>query len=46
MTCPHHCLIYQQKPRSYRELPFRLTENSLLFRYEASGAMKGLERVR
>jgi threonyl-tRNA synthetase len=46
MTCPHHCLIYQQKPRSYRELPFRLCENSLLFRYEASGAMKGLERVR
>ncbi|KLL04017.1 MAG: threonyl-tRNA synthase, partial [Mycoplasmataceae bacterium CE_OT135] len=40
MTCPHHCLIYQQKPRSYRELPFRLCENSLLFRYEASGAMK------
>ncbi|RHZ37142.1 threonine--tRNA ligase [endosymbiont GvMRE of Glomus versiforme] len=46
MTCPHHCLIYQQKPRSYRELPFRLCENSLLFRYEASGAMKGLERIR
>lgn len=46
MTCPHHCLIYQQKPRSYRKLPFRLCENSLLFRYEASGAMKGLERVR
>ena len=46
MTCPHHCLIYQQKPRSYRELPFRLCENSLLFRYETSGALKGLERVR
>ncbi|CFW93052.1 Threonine--tRNA ligase (fragment) [endosymbiont DhMRE of Dentiscutata heterogama] len=46
MTCPHHCLIYQQKPRSYRDLPFRLCENSLLFRYEASGALKGLERPR
>jgi len=46
MTCPHHCLIYQQKPRSYRELPFRLCENSLLFRYETSGALKGLERAR
>ena len=46
MTCPHHCLIYQQKPRSYRDLPFRLCENSLLFRYEASGALKGLERAR
>ncbi|RHZ37045.1 threonine--tRNA ligase [endosymbiont GvMRE of Glomus versiforme] len=46
MTCPHHCLIYQQRPRSYRELPFRLCENSLLFRYETSGALKGLERAR
>jgi len=46
MTCPHHCLIYQQKPRSYRELPFRFCENSLLFRYETSGALKGLERAR
>ncbi|CAH1756343.1 22151_t:CDS:2 [Entrophospora sp. SA101] len=46
MTCPHHCLIYQQRPRSYRELPFRLCENSLLFRYETSGALKGLERPR
>ncbi|CAI2189866.1 9465_t:CDS:2, partial [Funneliformis geosporum] len=46
MTCPHHCLIYQQKPRSYRELPFRLGENSILHRYETSGALKGLERVR
>ncbi|CAG8702541.1 3857_t:CDS:2 [Gigaspora margarita] len=45
MTCPHHCLIYQQKLRSYRDLPFRLCENSLLFRYEASGALKGLERA-
>ncbi|WNE40376.1 MAG: Threonine--tRNA ligase [Mycoplasmataceae bacterium] len=46
MTCPHHCVIYQNKPRSYRELPFRLCENSLLFRYETSGSLKGLERVR
>jgi len=46
MTCPHHCLIYQQKPRSYRELPFRLCENSILYRYEASGGLKGLERAR
>ncbi|CAI2161757.1 1317_t:CDS:2 [Funneliformis geosporum] len=44
MTCPHHCLIYQQKPRSYRDLPFRLCENSILHRYEASGGLKGLER--
>jgi threonyl-tRNA synthetase len=46
MTCPHHCLIYQQKPRSYRDLPFRLCENSILYRYETSGALKGLERPR
>jgi len=46
MTCPHHCLIYQQKPRSYRDLPFRLCENSILHRYEASGGLKGIERPR
>lgn len=46
MTCPHHCLIYQHTPRSYRELPLRLCENSLLFRYEASGGLKGIERPR
>jgi threonyl-tRNA synthetase len=46
MTCPHHCLIYQQKPRSYRDLPFRLCEDSILHRYETSGALKGLERAR
>src|SRR2546423_3230886 len=46
MTCPHHCLVYQQKPRSYRDLPFRLCENSILHRYEASGGLKGLERPR
>jgi threonyl-tRNA synthetase len=46
MTCPHHCLIFKRKTRSYRDLPFRLCENSLLFRYEASGGLKGLERPR
>lgn len=46
MTCPHHCLVYQQKPRSYRDLPFRLCENAILHRYETSGSLKGLERVR
>lgn len=46
MTCPHHCLIFQQKTRSYRDLPFRVCENSILHRYEASGGLKGLERPR
>jgi threonyl-tRNA synthetase len=46
MTCPHHCVIYKQKPRSYRDLPFRLCENSILHRYESSGGLKGLERPR
>lgn len=46
MTCPHHLLIYQQKPRSYRELPFRIAEHAILHRYESSGSLTGLERVR
>jgi len=46
MTCPHHCLIFRNKPRSYKELPFRVCENSILHRYESSGSLKGLERVR
>jgi len=46
MTCPHHCIIYNQKIRSYRELPLRLCENSILHRYEPSGSLKGLERIR
>ena len=46
MTCPHHCIIYNQKPRSYKELPLRLCENAILHRYESSGSLKGLERVR
>lgn len=46
MTCPHHCLIYLYKPRSYRELPLRLSEDSILHRFESSGGLTGLERVR
>ncbi|MGL5268794.1 MAG: threonine--tRNA ligase [Spiroplasma sp.] len=46
MTCPHHCIIYKSVPRSYRELPLRLSEHALLYRYETSGALTGLERVR
>ncbi len=46
MTCPHHVLIYKSKRRSYRELPIRLSEQSPLFRYEKSGALTGMERVR
>ncbi|MBD5422938.1 MAG: threonine--tRNA ligase [Mycoplasma sp.] len=46
MTCPHHVLIYRSKRRSYRELPIKLSEQSPLFRYEKSGALTGLERVR
>lgn len=46
MTCPHHILIYKSTRRSYRELPMRLSEQSPLFRYEKSGALTGMERVR
>lgn len=46
MTCPHHMLVYKSKPRSYRELPYRIAEKAILHRYEASGALIGLERVR
>ncbi|CAC13919.1 THREONYL-TRNA SYNTHETASE 1 (THREONINE--TRNA LIGASE) (THRRS) [Mycoplasmopsis pulmonis] len=46
MTCPHHIIIYDAFPRSYRELPLRLSEQSRLYRYEKSGALTGLERVR
>lgn len=46
MTCPHHILIYKQKRKSYRELPLRISEQSNLFRYEKSGALTGMERVR
>lgn len=46
MTCPHHILVYRSEPRSYRQLPLRLCEHSNLHRYEASGGLTGLERVR
>ncbi len=46
MNCPHHMLIYGNELRSYRELPIRIGEFATDFRYEASGAVKGLERVR
>ena len=46
MNCPHHMLVYANKIHSYRELPIRIGEFATDFRYEASGAVKGLERVR
>jgi threonyl-tRNA synthetase len=46
MTCPHHLVVYKMKPRSYRELPFRVFEDAILHRYESSGSLTGLERVR
>lgn len=46
MNCPHHMLIFKNKLRSYRDLPIRIGEFATDFRYEASGAVKGLERVR
>ena len=46
MNCPHHMLIYKNKMRSYRDLPIRIGELAADFRYEASGAVCGLERVR
>ncbi len=46
MTCPHHFELYASKPRSYRELPFRIAELAKQFRYEKSGELTGLIRVR
>ncbi len=46
MNCPHHCEIYRHKPRSYRELPVRLAEFGTVYRYEQSGELHGLTRVR
>ena len=46
MTCPHHFQLYLSKPRSYRELPMRIAELAKLFRYEKSGELAGLLRVR
>ncbi|NQX83148.1 MAG: threonine--tRNA ligase [Mycoplasmataceae bacterium] len=46
MACPHHVLIYRRKPRSFRDLPIRFAENVKQYRYEHSGSLIGLERVR
>ena len=46
MNCPHHMLVFKNKLHSYRDLPIRIGEFATDFRYEASGAVKGLERVR
>lgn len=46
MNCPHHCEIYKVKPRSYKELPLRLAEFGTVYRYEQSGELHGLTRVR
>ncbi len=46
MNCPHHMMVYKNKPHSYRELPIRIAELGMMHRYEASGAVSGLQRVR
>jgi threonyl-tRNA synthetase len=46
MNCPHHCEIYKSKPHSYRDLPYRLAEFGTVYRYEQSGELHGLTRVR
>ena len=46
MNCPHHCEIYASEPRSYRDLPIRLAEFGTVYRYEQSGELHGLTRVR
>jgi len=46
MNCPHHCEIYKSQPRSYKELPLRLAEFGTVYRYEQSGELHGLTRVR
>ncbi|MDK6860158.1 threonine--tRNA ligase [Staphylococcus epidermidis] len=46
MNCPHHMMIYKNKPHSYRELPIRIAELGTMHRYEASGSVSGLQRVR
>ncbi len=46
MNCPHHCEIYGHRPRSYRELPVRIAEFGTVYRYEQSGELHGLTRVR
>ena len=46
MNCPHHCEIFANRPRSYKELPFRCAEFGTVYRYEQSGELHGLTRVR
>ena len=46
MNCPHHCEIYRSKPHSYKDLPIRLAEFGTVYRYEQSGELHGLTRVR
>ncbi|MDP4588206.1 MAG: threonine--tRNA ligase, partial [Flavobacteriales bacterium] len=46
MNCPHHCEIYKSRPRSYKDLPIRYAEFGTVYRYEQSGELHGLTRVR
>ena len=46
MNCPHHIMIYKSKPRSYRDLPLRLAEFGTVYRFEQSGELNGMTRVR
>ena len=46
MNCPHHCMIFKNEPRSYKDLPLRLAEFGTVYRYEQSGELHGLTRVR
>jgi len=46
MNCPHHILVYEAKPRSYRDLPIKIAELGTMYRYERSGVLSGLSRVR
>ena len=46
MNCPHHCMIFKNKPRSYKDLPFRCAEFGTVYRYEQSGELHGLTHVR
>lgn len=46
MNCPHHCMIFKNEPRSYKDLPFRCAEFGTVYRYEQSGELHGLTRVR
>ena len=46
MNCPHHCEIFKARPKSYKDLPLRLAEFGTVIRYEQSGELHGLTRVR